>query len=69
MRVSERIKDKRGAGGTFPSLRGHRLRKKAARLEKDEERTPDRSVEGEAEDGEGGDWQERTEGRGLLAEL
>ena len=68
MRVSERNKygTKRG-GGTFRSLRGHRLRKKAAGLEKDEERAPDLPLRGRRRMGEGGQRQERTERRGVLA--
>ena len=40
-RVSERGKERARRGGElFQSLRGHRLRKKAAGMEKDEERAP-----------------------------
>ena len=53
--MSERVKEGARRGkGTFRSLRGHILRKKAARLEKVQERAEGAYVVGEAEDGGGG---------------
>ena len=48
MRVSERNKDseKRGGGLFFSPLRGHRLRKKAAPIPKDDERALDLTLRG-----------------------
>ena len=62
--MTERAKRREG---TFPSLRGHRLRKKAAGLEKDEERAPDLVLRGRRRMGEGGEQEERKEGRVALA--
>ena len=54
MRVRERNKDKaKRGGGTFRSLRGHRLRKKSSRIGERRRESPGPSVEGEAKDGEG----------------
>jgi len=55
MRVRERNKDKaKRGGGTFRSLRGHRLRKKSSRIGERRRESPGPSVEGEAREVNGG---------------